>query len=281
MKTIFGIGSCGTKIATLFKEAGKYKVITANTKKADIILPDPALFEDQGKYEDAIGAIKIKKWFKKKQEVLCIVGGGTESSSSTLALLEQIREYPIDIVYIIPDHSIISRKANMLNVAIGNILQEYTRSGCFRNIYLISNKQIDAILGGIPVGEYYDKINEMIVYLFKSLDTMKETKCVFSSFQEYPVGVRIHTLGLLDLVNNYQEQDMFEMTEVSDIVYYFALNKDQIKTDKTLLKKLNSVFTTKLVSKTRVSYGVYETELNTNYSIYKKSTSIVQKIQKE
>ena len=43
------------------------------------------------------------------------------------------------------------------------MFQEYTRSGVFERMYIISNEEVAQVVGDLSVKNYHEKINETIV----------------------------------------------------------------------------------------------------------------------
>ena len=76
----------------------------------------------------------------------------------------------IDIFYIKPDLELLIGEVRLQERAIFGILQEYTRSGLFNSLTILSNPEIEKIVGDIPIKKYFETINQSIYYTIHYLN---------------------------------------------------------------------------------------------------------------
>lgn len=280
MKCIIGLGNGGCAIVTKFAELDDYKnliridveKLPKNKKCIDLIIPVQRHPED---YENNIPTFSKLSKIKEKTVVFFVVGSGSISLSS-LKILEQIKEKDIEVVYIKPDLEFVGAEAKEKEKLVFNVFQEYARSGLFKKLYILSNINIEKVLGGISIIDYFDKINECIVSTFSMLDRLKNSKAVATTISTIPLGARISTIGLHDLEEN-EDKLFFQLDDITDSLYYFAYNELQLKEDKNLLSDIRNIVKTKSESgKIRVSYAVFATNYSNSLVVCEVSTSIIQ-----
>ena len=150
---IIGLGKAGCAIAEKFSKYPQYKIF-------QIDVGAESDFDFIGQYEDA--EVKKKAYSIKKQkgpedyeanvpslktffgniegDTFFVVGGSGDISAMSLRVMEQIKDKcDIDILYIVPDRTLLSEKRKMHEKVTYNVLQNYARSGAIQRIYLVSN----------------------------------------------------------------------------------------------------------------------------------------------
>ena len=95
----------------------------------------------------------------------------------------------------------------MHNVCFG-VLQEYARSGVFERLMVVDNNVVEAILGDVPIIGYYDKLNELIVWVFHMLNVLKNSEPVMGKINKTKTTSRITTFGTVDFESG-EEKNVF------------------------------------------------------------------------
>jgi hypothetical protein len=152
---VIGLGKAGCNIAEMFKSYDNYNVLTYDGGK------NVPLNESSEGYENGFPNKKELKKIKNETIWFFVCGAG-KIAGATLRLLEQIKENKINIVYIVPDTSILPDASKKRNRVAAGVLQEYARSGLFEAIYFVSNESLQEIVGEAPLASYYSKMNELI-----------------------------------------------------------------------------------------------------------------------
>mgnify|MGYP001376789371 CR=1 FL=1 len=150
---VIGLGKAGCNIAEMFKSYDNYKVFTYDGGK------NVPLNESSEGYENGFPNKRELKKIKNETVWFFVCGAG-KIAGATLRLLEQIKENKINVVYIVPDASILPDTAKKRNRVAAGVLQEYARSGLLNSIYLVSNNSLEQIVGEAPLASYYSKMNE-------------------------------------------------------------------------------------------------------------------------
>jgi hypothetical protein len=192
-----------------------------------------------------------------------------------LRILESLKKNQLTVLYIRPELSLLNETQSKLESMSYGVFQQYARSGLFYNLILVSNSEIERILGGLPIRDYYNNINETIVSTLHMINIYKNNDSLLNTFDQKPVGVRISTFGICDLEAG-KENLFFSLDNVSDMDYYYAYDKEEIESNQSLLSDIKNNINKKKEVIKRVTYGVYETNYEQNYLYCIQSTSIIQ-----
>ena len=276
MDTIIGLGNAGCNIVDKFAKFPQYL-----TYKMDVGLtrtPTTFPLKQQEKFEDYEEKVpSLKTFFKEVEgEILFVVGGSGKISSATLSILEYLKKHKINILYIKPELSLLNNSQVQLERVVYNVLQEYTRSGVFERMYIVSNEEVAQIVGGISVKNYHEKINEMIVSTIHMINVYKNNDSVNDTFSDLPVGARLTTIGMSDLEKKEYKM-FFSLDNVSDIVYYYTHNKEKLESDFELMGKIKEAVSEKKEEGLRVTYGIFETNYEQDYIYCLNHSSMIQK----
>ena len=275
MINVIGLGNAGCKLADMLSEYPQYSCY-----KIDVGLPKGKTnfpLREYENIEDYEQKMPSPRSFLKgiKDEVLFIMSGGGKVSACALRVLEAVKKSKITVLYIRPELTLLSETQLKLEKMTYNILQEYARSGLFYELLLVSNSEVERIMGGLSLKDYHDGINQTIASTLHMINVYRNIKPIVSTFDKKPGGVRISTLGVCD-VENGEEKMFFSLDNVSDIDYYYAYDKREIESNQNLLSEIKNNITEKKEVAKRVTYGVYETDYEQNYLYCTHSTSVIQ-----
>ena len=256
---IVGLGDAGCNIAEAFAEYPQYKIYKINVDiegKGCYNIPE---FQTAEEYE-AYNYPKIKSFFRGlKDETIFIIGGSGKISCGSLKILESIKNRDISILYIKPDTSMLDEESQMIERLVYNVMQEYTRSGVFDSMMIISNVEVDKVIGGAPVIGYFDKLNEMIVPTIHMINYFSKNKAVSGSIPKPKDTHRIYTVGLFDTKKN-EEKLFFSLDNTRNKCYIYGVNEEKLKTDKNLMKTVKKQIDSKKEENLNVTYAIYPTE---------------------
>jgi len=256
---IIGLGDAGCNIAEAFAEYPQYKIFKINVDiegKSCYNVPE---FQTAEEYE-AYSYPKIKSFLRGlKDETVFIIGGSGKISCGSLKILESIKNKDVSILYIKPDISMLDDESRMIERLVYNVMQEYTRSGIFSQMMIISNVEVDAVIGGAPVMGYYDKLNEMIVPTIHMINYFSKNKAVSGSIPKPKSTHRIYTVGLFD-INKNEEKMFFSLDNLRSKCYIYGVNEERLKTDRNLMKTIKKQIDSKREENVNVTYAIYPTE---------------------
>jgi len=273
MDTIIGLGNAGCRIADYLTQYPQYKIYKIDTelekKKGNYCLPKLNSPEEY----DAL-KLRLGTFFKGiKGDILFIVAGSGMVSNASLAVLKALRRHRVFIMYIRPDLELLSPQSLpwLSERVVYNVLQEYTRSGVFEKMWIVSNPHVEKILGEIPIMGYYDRLNELIGSTFHMMNVFWHSDPIISNFYQVPKGCKIGTLGISNLKN--EEKLFFPLDDALDSGYIYGVSNEKLSNDGSLLTRINNKM--KEVNH-RTSYGVYQTNYQDIYVYVEKLTQTIQ-----
>jgi hypothetical protein len=273
--TVIGLGEAGCNIAEKFEGDSGYKV-----KLIDVDIEGDncfALKKQQHPEDYEKNFPDISKFLSDCDEyILFFVGGGGDISGATLKLLNYVKDRKIYVAYIRPDRDILGSVSKLQDNLVFNVLQEYTRSGVFLGMILISNNNIETIVGDNPVVGYFDKLNTVITNSIVTLQKAAEKIAVYDNYSSPKDISCISTYGVYDLDNDI-EKLFYDLEYVDDKCYYFFINKTRLETDGDLFKKIKNSMKKKAVDKTKISYIIHSTDSKEDFCYITACTSKIQK----
>ena len=275
MDVVIGLGKAGCAIADRFAEFSQYSVY-----KLDVNLPEgPRSFalDYHQKIEDYEEKCPdLTQFFTDLEgEVLFIVAGGGTVSTASLAVLQQLKQHDINVLYIKPDLSFGGATDVILNKMLFGVFQEYARSGVFKRLYLVDNSELEKIIPPTSIKNYYNNLNEAIVSTMHMINVFDHIDSVTDTFAPAPDTARISTIGF---VNPEKDQDkmFFLLDNVSDVVYYYGYNKMKIEEGNNLLSQVKTSIKKKTEEGVRATYGIFETNYEQDYIYCVNHSSMIQ-----
>ena len=275
METVIGLGSAGCNIADEFSKYPQYKIYKLDvgvSGKNCYYLPK---YHTPEEYEAHIGDL-TKVFSGIEGDILFVVGGSGNVSGGALRMLEQLSHCTINVLYIQPKISLLGEKRQQQERLVYYVLQEYARSGLFEKLYLISNSHLEEVIGGVPVMGYYDKLNEMIVSTMHMINVYNHIDSVTDTFSEPYETARISTIGLFDF-DTEENKSFFPLDNVREIRYYYAINKDKLKSEGDLFKRIKKQIKDNATDQTKVSYGIFATNYERDFAYTLSYSASIQK----
>ena len=274
MDTLIGLGNVGYKLTKAFSKHPQYKTITIDHEEGATIQVPYCNHPEQ--YEKDFPNIE-SKLSEVEGEILFIVSGASIISGASLRILEQLHSKgSISVLYVHPDMETLAETRRLQANLVFGVLQQYARSGVFKQFYAIDNQQVDKILGGAPIMGYYDSLNEVIVATIHMTNVFNHSKPVVGTLSSPKDICRISTFGILNPETG-EESPFFSLDNVKEKRYYYAIPEEELKTDKTLMNKImTQVKDSPQEKDVKVSYGVFSTQYADKYAYFIASTSFIQ-----
>ena len=273
MDKILGLGTAGCNIASAFERYPQYevyKVDSANESAQNFFhleeQPSPELYEKN--FPDMSGFLQ-----NIHGDLLFIVCGASKISVASLRILEQLKDRcKINVLFIQPNIMALPESRRLIARMTFNVFQQYARSGVLNQMYVVSNEAIEGIVGGIPVMQYYNKINEIIVSAIHMINIFNHTNSITDTFSEPHETARISTFGLIDVKKN-EEKAFFLLDKVHEKQYYYAIETGRLNTDEKLHKKITDHMASQ---EAKSSYGIFSTDYENDYGYFIARTSTTQ-----
>ena len=274
---IIGLGQAGCQIAKAFSKFPQYNTWGVDVhKEADITIKKRSSHEE---YDKAFPSLKRRVTLEEGPLYVITCGAGA-ISGGILRLLEQFAHRSPTVIYIQPDTDLLSEHQKMQERVTRNVLQEYARSGRLEMLYLLDNNCLERGVGEVPILGYFDILNQAVVNTFHMLNIFRHSQPVLGNFIEPSTLARIATVGVMD-VDAATEKWFYDLTVPRDVVYYYGINEEDLKTDGSLFKQITEFVKSKVKEKINVSYGVFQTSYDQKYCYCIKYTSVVQSSLKE
>lgn len=272
---VIGLGDAGCNIADSFSQYPQYKIFKINVDIDGKDCYNVPILETAEEYE-SYDYPKIQSFFKGvKGETLFIIGGSGKISCGSLRILESIKRLPISILYIQPDLEMLDDTQKKQEKLVRNVIQEYTRSGIFEKVCLVSNDCLDGIVGGAPIIGYFDALNDLLVPSLHMVNFFSNTKAVSGGIPKAKNTHRIYTVGIFDTQKN-EEKMFFSLDNSRNKCYIYGVSEDKLKTDKKLMNKIKKQIESKKEENLDISYAIYPTDYEYDVGYVIERTPIIQ-----
>ena len=281
MQIIIGLGKAGCNIADMFVKHPQYEVYKIDADiKGDNCISLKHQTSPENYEKKFISRTTMIKGISRK-EILFITSCG-HVSGAALRILQQLKKKNciINVLYIKPDGSLLSHTKSLQQNLLFNVLQEYARSGVFKRLYFIDNVVLSTIVGNVPLREYYNRLNDLIVSTVHMINVFDNSDSEIDTFSDMFGSARLLTIGIYDYDSN-EEKLFFSLDNIREKRYYYGVNEKTLDSDMSLRE--NIVLQLKNNSEDgtiKMSYGVYATQYDKNYVYCLACSSRIQKREK-
>jgi hypothetical protein len=260
-----GLGNAGIHICRKLSNLGKHKTIELHGGKG---LPECQTHEE---YEASVPKLGNKLRLGKDQDIWLIVCGAARVSGATLAILEQIKDREVKVMYIVPDPFFMSATQKKQHRVVYNVLQEYARSGMIHSLVLVSNKETTIIVGEGSLGSYYDNVNSAIANFLANYNWFKNSDPIMGNLHEPKEISRICTVSIGEIEEN-QEKLYFLLDNITESCYYYSISSEDKENDNKLLSRIRSY----LETKEQTTFGIWENASDRSFFYSIKFTHYIQ-----
>jgi len=262
---VIGLGKLGCAIAeelTAYPEYRIYKIDADIDERGSLSIgthPDMSEFEAKVDTEEV--SVYLRS-IKKNDEVLLVVEGGNPISGASLKILETIKDARLNVLYLCPDRQMISETQKRDDKIAFNVLQEYSRSGLFENIFLVSKPKVDELAGEVPVDKYEKTISYFVAYVVAMINFFNHTDPILASPISPPEIARIVTYGVSSLEEGARDINLlFPLRSAADIHFFYGVPKEDLSEDTSLVKRIKEHVRSHKSEDVSSSFSVYETDL--------------------
>jgi hypothetical protein len=263
MYTIIGLGCAGCNIAEKFENNPDFKIKLIDQGIEGDNCFDFPLQKSSEEYEKNVP--DLSSFFEDvTQKIVLIVGGSGNISGAALQILKQLKTRELNVAYIRPDSELLGATQKLQERVTFNVLQEYARSGIFKNIFLIHNEEISQIVGDIPIMEYFDTINSVIYNTISAIFKFNKENALIDNSTIPKEISRITTFGVYDVEKDI-EKLFYPLDFIDDKCYYFAIKESDLKSNGKLFKLIKERMKQKVLDNTKISYKIHATSYEQNY----------------
>ena len=270
METRIGLGQAGCSIAEKFQQYPQYTIYRLDSKKRTgtkfKLIPEQDSHEE---YEQ--NCPSLKRFLKPASgPCLVIIGGSGTISGMCLRVLEQLKDNDLSVLYIKPDVSLLSELKEKQERVVFHVLQQYARSGLLKRLYIVDNTKLENVVGDVSVIDYYDKLNDLLVYTMHMINVFNNSKPVMSTLSNPTNVARISTIGIVDFEKG-EENFFYDLEAPRDKFYFYALTEESLNKEGGLIKKIREQ-----VKKNEATYGIYSTKYEQNYIYAQINSNLIQ-----
>ena len=272
---VIGLGEAGCNIAECFRKYPQYNIYKIDAGVSGENCFNIPTQKDAEAYEKNIP--DLKEFFSNlSNEVIFIFAGSGAISGMSLAMLQQIKNKKVTVLYIRPGLRSLTGKKKLLERATFGILQQYARSGLLDGMHVVSNDVVAGVIGNLPVIGYFNKINDIIASTLHFINVFDRTKHVYGVVEDRDPVCRISTIGLLDSETS-EEKMFYDFDLIREKSYFYAFTQSRLLNESNLIEDIESQIEKKKETwLTKISYRLYSTEYEADFGYCLYRTSKVQ-----
>jgi len=272
---IIGLGEAGCNIAECFRKYPQYNIYKIDAGVSGENCFNVPTQKDAEEYEK--NTPDLKEFFSNlSNEVIFIFAGSGAISGMSLAMLQQIKNKKVTVLYIRPGLRSLTGKKKLLERATFGILQQYARSGLLDGIHVVGNDVVAGVIGNLPVIGYFNKINDIIASTLHFINVFDRTKHVYGVMEDRDPVCRISTIGLLESETS-EEKMFYDFDLIREKSYFYAFTQGRLLNESSLIEDIESQIEEKKEKwLTKISYRLYSTEYEDDFGYCLYRTSKVQ-----
>ena len=264
MISLVGIGNFCSELVDKFSQYPQYNTYSIDTikNKSDTFIISQ--FKNSEEYEKNYSE-KLNSFIKDENEEISVFLDGSEGISGLiLRFLENFKNRKINIYYIRSDLELMGNIEKLQDKISFSILQEYTRSGLFQSFIAFDKINLEKMLANVSILYINDSLAELISSTSHYINVYNNIKPVLSNTIELSNLGRIQAYGLSE-IGNTQVKWFFELNNIEEITYYFAINSNTLKKEKNLLQKIKNQVKEKQKENVKILFNIYETSYEQNF----------------
>jgi len=276
MYTVIGMGGVGCRVAKCFEKYPQYNIVCVDDEKTgqkdEIVIKKQSTPEA---YEELFKTIPKRIKDKVKQDIILVLSGSSSVCSIALKFLYQIRDRNITILCVRPELDLLDDNKKKQEKVVFSVMQEYARSGLFKEAIVVDNSSMDLMIENASIKEYYPTMNNLITDVFHMIMVFDHQEPEVTNFSDINRARRVCSLGVLDIPTG-TESVFYPMEESMDKRLYYGISKSSLDEDRSLQRNIISLIKDKNQEFCKYSYGVYETQYDSDFCYMKIYSSKVQ-----
>ena len=275
MISLVGIGSFCSELVNKFSSYPQYEVYSIDTSDNEcntFVMPE---FKNSEEYEKKCPK-ELKDFISDKNEEISVFIDGSEPISGIiLAFLENFKKRKINIYYVRSDLELMGNIEKLQDKITFSILQEYTRSGLFQTFVAFDKINLEKILNNVSILEMNEQLTNLISSTSHYINIYSNIKPILSNNIELSDLTRIQAHGLSE-IGTTEVKWFFELNNIEEIVYYFAINSNTLKKEKNLLQTIKAQIKEKQKENVKILFNIYETSYQENFVYCVARTKFIQ-----
>jgi hypothetical protein len=260
---LIALGSTACKVVDKFSLYPGYKVYKFDhdlpKSKFNLKVPTCQQFYE---YEQLFTDEKLERFLKGvKGEALLVTCGSDPISLLSLRVGKILTSLcPTSVCYIKLDQLLVGGEKKEIERMVFEMLQNYTLSAYFQQMYLFNNTLIEKMCQGIDMFNYYDKVYEMVAWILHTNKSLKAQSSAFENLSKSrEMGIKAFKLSR---IYDGQEKNTFSLDKVTEERIYYIVDDKLIQENKELFNDIREGIKFKEVENKKVCYAVYVLETN-------------------
>jgi hypothetical protein len=275
MISLVGIGSFCSELVNKFSQYPQYEVYSIDVTENEcdtFIVPE---LKNAEEYENNYPE-KLKDFIDDKNEEISVFLDGSEALSGIiLRFLENFKNRKINIYYVRSDLELMGNIEKLQDKITFSILQEYTRSGLFQSFVAFDKISLEKLLSNVGILEINDRLTDLISSTSHYINIYSNIKPILSNNIELSDLGRMQAYGLSE-IGSTEIKWFFELSNVEEITYYFAINSNTLKKEKNLLQTIKNQVKEKQKENVKIRFNIYETNYQENFVYCVARTKFIQ-----
>jgi len=258
---IIGIGHAGCQVAKAFKNYDQYKIFCIDTENKGY--PGFLRIKEENSHEDYEKNYKKLNLNKCTGETTVILSGTGKVSGSALRVLEQLKGSLLNVIYIKSDETKKSGESTTRERVVLGVLQQYARSNMLERLYIISNKNVESIVGDVTIKNYWNEINNVISSTYHMINVFGKTEPLLVNKVAVNQTAKIATFSVVNFVTG-KERLFYDLEHARVKNYFYGINNKDLEDSKTL-SKIRDFVKVKNQDKVDAGFMIYSTDYEDNY----------------
>jgi hypothetical protein len=264
MISLVGIGNFCSELINKFSQYPQYNVYSIDTAENECNTFVISEFKNAEEYEKNYPE-KLKHFINDNNKEISVFFDGSEAVSGIiLRFLENFKNRKINIYYVRSDLELMGNIEKLQDKISFSILQEYTRSGLFQSFIVFDKISLERLLNNVSILEINDKLSDLISTTSHYINIYNNIKPILSNNIELSDISRIQTVGLSE-IGSTEIKWFFDLNNIEEITYYFAINSNTLKKEKNLLQTIKAQVKEKQKENVKVLFNIYETNYQENF----------------
>ena len=236
-------------------------------------------YDSPEQYEESYPAAELEEFLSSvRGETIFIVSGFDLESATSLRMLQYVTQRSeVKVMYVQPDMTTAAQVCKLMDNIVRGVLQQYARSGAFKQLFIISIPVVRTLLGDVPIMQYESKAAELVASTVHMINVFDHTDPVYTDNFKVCEAVRIFTMGISNLDTD-EEKLFYPLDNIRERVYYYSIKKESIEKDGTLMSKIVKKTRDNLSEEqnNKAGFSIYASEYDEDYVYLIAGTSAVQ-----
>ena len=273
MRSLIAIGEKATLFAESLKDYPEYtSYCFRHGHKGDCF--SVPVFTKSERYEEPLA--DLEEFLKGCcEEVTAIVSGDEAINLTTLQILEVVKDKNIEILFLKPDEKLLGTAMKQINNLTYNVLQEYTRSGLFKQMFIFDLGAVDLVVGEAALQSFEKARMEFLAGHYHTLNWLRNSEAVAGTDVEHQPVNCLASIGVTDLELS-QIKTLNKLDFVRERVYYYGIPEKKVKEDATLRNKILEGYKNNLDENISSSFKIYSIPFEQELVYVVEYTSAVQ-----